>query len=104
MASSNLFKELYSRDNSIQNSGFVCSNARNESETSFDISGNAGTITDSNGNILATIPLDAIHAADISQHNVETHILQPYSCYVLQGQEYFVQGDSGGYQKVWYDP
>ena len=88
MASSNLFKELYSRDNSIQNSGFVCSNARNESETSFDISGNAGTITDSNGNILATIPLDAIHAADISQYNVETRILQPYSCYVLQGQEY----------------
>lgn len=47
MASSNLFKSLYSHDNSIQNSGFICLNAKNESDTSFDISNGNGTITDS---------------------------------------------------------
>lgn len=88
MASSNLFKQLYSKDNAVQQSGFVCSNASNIDDTSFDISGNKGTVTDSNGNELASIPLDLIHAAGITQYNIETRILQPYSCYVLQGQEY----------------
>lgn len=88
MASSNLFKSLYSTDNSIQNSGFTCLNARNESETSFDITNDNGVISDSNGNTLAQIPLNIIHAEDLSQYNIETRILQPYSCYVLQGQEY----------------
>lgn len=88
MASNNLFKQLYSRDNSKQQSGFICSNAGNIDDTSFDISGNNGVITDSNGNELAKIPLSLIHAAGITQYNTETRILQPHSCYVLQGQEF----------------
>lgn len=88
MASSNLFKSLYSRDNSYQSSGYVCQSAIDESETSFDISGNAGVITDSNGNTLSSIDLSEIHVGDLSQYNTETRILQPHSCYVLQGQEY----------------
>lgn len=88
MASSNLFKQLYSRDGAYQSSGYVCQSAVDESQTSFDISGSNGVITDSNGNTLASIGLDQIHVDDISQYNIETRILQPYSCYVLQGQEY----------------
>lgn len=88
MASNNLFKQLYSRDGSYQPSGYTCTSAVDESQTSFDISGDSGTITDSNGNTLASIDLSQIHVDDISQYNVETRILQPYSCYVLQGQEY----------------
>ena len=85
MASTNLFKQLYSHDNSTIDSGFTCLNARNESDTSFDISGNSGVITDSNGNTLASIDLTKIHTDDLSQYNVETRILQPHACYVLQG-------------------
>lgn len=88
MASTNLFKQLYSHNNAVQQSGFVCSNALNVDDTSLDISGNKAVITDSNGNELASIPLDIIHAAGITQYNVETRILQQHSCYVLQGQEY----------------
>ena len=35
----NLFYQLYSKDNSIANSGYVCQSALNENDTSFDISG-----------------------------------------------------------------
>lgn len=92
MANNNLFYSLYSTNNAVAQSGYVCSNAINEDDTSFDISsssqGSIGTITDSNGKQLASIPLDQIHAAGITQYNCETKILQPWSCCLLQGQEY----------------
>lgn len=83
----NLFYQLYSKDNSLANSGYVCQSAINENETSFDISGTEAQITDSNGDILAALDLSSIHAAGITQYNVETKILQPHSAYLLQGQE-----------------
>ena len=72
----NLFYQLYSKDNSIANSGYVCQSALNENDTSFDISGSEAQITDSNGDILASVDLSEIHAAGITQSNVETKILQ----------------------------
>jgi hypothetical protein len=66
MASSNLFKSLYSTDHTYQSSGYTCLSAINESETSFDISGDSGVITDSNGDTLASIDLSSIHVGDIS--------------------------------------
>ena len=84
----NLFYQLYSKDNSIANSGYVCQSALNENDTSFDISGSEAQITDSNGDILASVDLSEIHAAGIKQYNVETKILQPHSAYLLQGQEF----------------
>lgn len=84
----NLFYQLYSKDNSIANSGYVCQSAINENETSFDISGSEAQITDSNGDILASLDLSKIHAAGITQYNVETKLLQPHSAYLLQGNEY----------------
>lgn len=84
----NLFYQLYSKDKTPVNSGFTCSSAINEGDTSFDISGTQGQITDSNGDILASIDLSQIHAAGITQYTVETKILQPHSAYLLQGNEY----------------
>lgn len=84
----NLFYQLYSRDNSVADSGYKCSSSINEDDTSFDISGSQGQITDSNGDILASIDMSTIHAAGITQYNVETKILQPHSAYLLQGSEY----------------
>lgn len=88
----NLFYSLYSTDNKTVSSGYTCNSAVDESETSFDIttssSGSAGTITDSNGNTLSSIDMSTIHAEGLTQYNTETRILQPYSCCLLQGQEY----------------
>ena len=84
----NLFYQLYSKNNNVANSGYACTSTINEEDTSFDISGSEGQITDSNGNILASIDLSTIHAAGITQHTVETKILQPHSAYLLQGNEY----------------
>lgn len=84
----NLFYQLYSRNNNVADSGYKCSSSINEDDTSFDISGSQGQITDSNGNILASIDMSTIHAAGITQYNVETKILQPHSAYLLQGNEY----------------
>jgi len=38
----NLFYQLYSRDNSVADSGYKCSSSINEDDTSFDISGSQG--------------------------------------------------------------
>ena len=93
----NLFYSLYSNSNKVQNSGYKCQSAIDENDTSFDItvgstgdggSGAFGSITDSNGKTLANIDLSSIHADGITQYNSETRILQPYSCCLLQGQEY----------------
>lgn len=88
MANKNLFYSLYSTSNDTIQTNYKCSNLVDENDTSFDISGNNGVITDSNGNTLASIDMSLIHEAGITQYNVETRIIQPYSCYVLQGQEY----------------
>lgn len=84
----NLFYQLYSHPNDVVNSGYICQNAVDENDTSFDISGSEAQITDSNGDVLASVPLSSIHAAGITQYNVETKILQPKSAYLLQGNEY----------------
>ena len=84
----NLFYQLYSHPNDVVNSGYICQNAVDENDTSFDISGSDAQITDSNGDVLASVPLSSIHAAGITQYNVETKILQPKSAYLLQGNEY----------------
>lgn len=84
----NLFYQLYSTDNSVTDSGYKCTSSTDESDTSFDISGTEAQITDSNGDILASVDLSSIHAAGITQYNVETKILQPKSAYLLQGNEY----------------
>lgn len=91
-SNTNLFYNLYSTSNNVTNAGYICSSAVDEEDTSFDITasslGSAGTITDSNGKTLANIDLSQLHAAGITQYNNETRILQPYACYLLQGQEY----------------
>ena len=88
MANKNLFYSLYSHSQEKLNPGYVCSNAVDESAVSFDIQGSDGVITDSNGTTLSTIDLSAVHAAGLTQYNTETRIIQPYSCCLLQGQEY----------------
>lgn len=94
MASSkNIFYNLYSTSNNVVKAGYECNTAVDEKDTSFDITVNslgqsAGVITDSNGNTLTSIDLTQIHSSGLTQYNVETRILQPHSCYVLQGQEF----------------
>lgn len=88
LSSHNLFKALYSRDDSKIQSPFVCNSALNLDDTSFDISNTQGVITDSNGKTLSSINLESIHAAGITQYNTETRIIQPNSYFVLQGQEF----------------
>ena len=88
----NLFYNLYSNSNKTVSSGYICNSAVDESGTSFDITansnGSAGVITDSNGNTLSSIDMSTIHTEGLTQYNTETRILQPYSCCLLQGQEY----------------
>lgn len=84
----NLFYQLYSTDSAVADSGYKCSSAIDESQTSFDISGSDGQITDSNGDVIASIDLSELHVDDITEYNVETKILQPHSAYLLQGNEY----------------
>ena len=85
----NLFYKLYSSNNNVVvDSGYTCSSAVNEEQTSFDISGDAGVITDSNGDTLASIDLSQIHSEGLTQYTTETRVLQPWSCCMLQGQEY----------------
>jgi len=88
----NLFYDLYSKNNNIVSAGYTCASAVNEEDTSFDIlsstQGSVGAITDSNGDMLSAINLNTIHAGGITQYNMETRILQPYSCCLLQGNEY----------------
>lgn len=63
----NLFYNLYSSTNNVVvNSGYVCTSAVNEEQTSFDIVGSQGVITDSNGNTLASIDMSALHAEGIT--------------------------------------
>ena len=92
-SNNNLFYSLYSKSNNVITAGYTCNSAINEADTSFDITVNsagdsAGVITDSNGKTIANIDLSTIHSSGITQYNVETRILQPHACYVLQGQEY----------------
>ena len=68
-------------------SGYICQSAVDESDTSFDIINDKGTITDSNGNVLAEIDMSKIHAAGITQYTSETKIIQPYDAFLLQGPE-----------------
>lgn len=84
----NLFYQLYSRSNDVANSGYVCSTAIDENDTSFDITNSEGQITDSNGDILSSIDLSSIHVDGITQYNTETKILQPNCAYLLQGPEH----------------
>lgn len=84
----NLFYQLYSRSNDVTNSGYVCSTAIDENDTSFDITNSEGQITDSNGDILSSIDLSSIHVDGITQYNTETKILQPNCAYLLQGSEH----------------
>lgn len=83
----NLFYQLYSTKNDITSSPYICSNTVDDSKTSFDISGSEAQITDSNGDILSSLSLGNIHVDEISEYNIETKILQPYSTYLLQGNE-----------------
>ena len=84
----NLFYQLYSRSNDVTNSGYVCQTAIDENDTSFDISGSEGQITDSNGDILSSIDLSGIHVDGLTQYNTETKLLQPNCAYLLQGPEH----------------
>jgi len=87
-----LFYDLYSKSNNRASAGYICTSAIDETQTSFDITansgGSAGVITDSNGNTLSSINMTEIHAEGLTQYNTETRILQPYTCCLLQGQEY----------------
>jgi len=62
----NLFYQLYSHSNDVVNSGYVCSSAVDEADTSFDISNSTAEITDSNGDTLASVDLSAIHADNLT--------------------------------------
>ena len=88
---SNLFYQLYSKSNDLTQSGFTCLNAIDEKDTSFDISGSNGEITDSNGNTISSIDMSVIHSDEITEYYTETKVLQPYSAYLLQGN---VTGDT----------
>lgn len=83
----NLFYQLYSHSNDVTNSGYVCSSAVDEHDTSFDISGSEGQITDSNGDVLSSIDLSSVHTDNLTQYASETKILQPHTSYVLRGGE-----------------
>ena len=67
---SNLFYQLYSKSNDLTQSGFTCLSAIDEKDTSFDISGSNGEITDSNGN---TIFILLLMAAGASLQNLRFH-------------------------------
>ena len=54
---------------------YKCNSAIDEHDTSFDISGSDGVITDSNGNTLSTISLADIHIDNLTQYNTETRII-----------------------------
>ena len=84
----NLFYQLYSRSNDVTNSGYACSSSIDENDTSFDISNNEAQITDSNGDVLASLDLSEIHADGLTQYTSETKILAPHSAAILQGNEY----------------
>ena len=76
----NLFYNLYSTSNNVVKAGYTCTSVIDENDTSFDITtningGSAGTITDSNGNTLASIDLSDLHISGITQYNSETRIL-----------------------------
>lgn len=81
----NLFYKLYSRSNDVAQSGYVCSSAVDEKDTSFDITNGDGVITDSNGDALSSISLEDVHAAGITEYYTETKIIGPQSAYLLQG-------------------
>lgn len=81
----NLFYKLYSRTNDVAQSGYVCPNALDEKDTSFDITNSDGVITDSNGDMLSSISLEDIHAEGITEYYTETKIIAPQSAYLLQG-------------------
>lgn len=88
-STNNLFYQLYSNDkNSYVSAGYSCSSATNEADTSFDISDSKGVITDSNGDTLASIDLSGVHAAPTSEYSVQTKIMQPYTSYLLQGNDF----------------
>ena len=80
-----LFYRLYSTPGQLAQSGFVCLNRVDETDTSFDISGSNGVITDSNGDTLAKIDLSEIHAAGITEYMTETKIIGPQSAYLVMG-------------------
>lgn len=61
----------------------MCSSAVDEKDTSFDITGSDGVITDSNGDAVASIPLSDIHADGITEYYTETKIIGPQSAYLL---------------------
>lgn len=96
-ANSNLFYKLYSTPNDVASSGFTCSSAVDENDTSFDIDGSEGVITDSNGNELGSIDLSEIHADGITQFNTETRVIQPHSAYLIQGNEFMET-----YKQQWF--
>ncbi len=83
LKNSNLFYQLYSHSNDMAQSGFVCSNAIDEADTSFDIINDNGEITDSNGNVLASIDLSQLHVDNLTEYYTETKILQPKSVYLF---------------------
>ena len=87
----NLFYRLYSTPSKIVNSGFVCTNRLDETQTSFDVTGSAGVITDSNGETISSIDLSKIHASGLTEYYTETKIIGPQSAYLLQGN---VTGDT----------
>ena len=88
MANSNLFYQLYSKSDNTVAAPYICSSAVDENDTSFDVSGDKGIITDSNGKELASIDLTPIHADNITQYGVETQVLEPNGYYVLEGKYY----------------
>ena len=79
----NLFYQMYSHSNDVQQSGFLCSSAVDEADTSFDISDGAAEITDSNGDVLASIGLDGIHSDELTEYYSETKILPPNGTFLL---------------------
>ena len=79
----NLFYRLYSTPSKIANSGFVCTNLLDETQTSFDITGSQGVITDSNGDTISSIDLSKNHASGLTEYYTETKIIGPQSAYLL---------------------
>lgn len=88
---SNIFYQMYSTSQKVQDSGFKCNSALDEGDTSFDIDGSEGVITDSNGDELSSIDFGSIHADELTEYNNETKIIGPQDVYLIQGN---VKGDS----------
>lgn len=95
MAITNLFQSLYnSKNKNYVNSGYVCEsdlsdNADATAQYGTDENGNpVFEIVDANGNVITSQDLSGIAANPVFEWETKSKVLQPNSCYFIQGPEF----------------